>query len=313
MSERDAQHWKAAMEHELQMIDEMNTWQPTILPNGKTAIPTKWVFNRKRDKDGNVTRFRARLVVKGFSQVPGVDYDDVFAPVARYSTFRFMFAFSIQRGFSMMQLDVKNAFLNGKLLEKIYVKPPRDVHINPRDGYCMLLNKALYGLKQAARVWYFELEKCVFAIGFSKSTTDPSLYIRKSNQSEIYLLVYVDDVLLMGANDDQLKSVSNKISARFDARLETTVSKFLGMTCERCEGEAILHSELAVRRIIKHYNMSECRPARTPLPSGFIHDQPDSKDSSVKASTFPYRELVGSLLYLASTTRLDIAYATSLL
>ena len=147
----EASDWKTAMNLELEMISRLGTWSPAFLPEVKRVVRTKWVFNRKRDSTGKVVRYRARLCAKGYSQKFGLDYDDVFAPVARYATFRFLISLKVKRGYNMMLLDVKHEFLNGKLDKEVYIEVPEGVTISSENGDCFKLHKAMNGLKQAAR------------------------------------------------------------------------------------------------------------------------------------------------------------------
>lgn len=312
----DAAEWQKAMEQELLMIKMMGTWKPAFLPKGKKTVKTKWVFHRKVDSEGNVTRHRARLVAKGFSQTKGMDYDEVFAPVAKYTSLRFLLALKVLKNYSVLQLDVKNAFLNGILSEEIYLEVPHGVDLDKKSGNCFRLRKALYGLKQAARVWHEKLDCCLTEIGFKKSSADPSLYFCMRHEGEVYLLVYVDDVLLVGSYRNSLRAVADEIAERFDVRMNDTVDRFLGITCEFKKDEVIIHSASAVARILQQFGMRSCRTASTPLPPGTVLDktlEPVSDEEKTEMQKLPYRELVGSLLYLANTTRPDIAYVIGLL
>ena len=312
----DVEHWKAAMKHELTMINRMKTWAPAFLPEGASTVATKWVFQRKHDKKGRVKRYRARIVAKGFTQIFGVDFDEVFAPVARYTTVRYILSLCVLRRYKMFLIDVKNAFLNGTLSHKIYAIPPEDFKIDPNLGNCMLLFKALYGLKQAARVWHQELEAFLLTLEFRKSNADPTLFVYSSDTCTTFMVVYVDDILLVGDDEAFLCAVSDKITTRFNARLEEDVSKFLGMAIEHYENKIVIHNEFAIRRILHRFNMSSCRHAKNPLPLGLELDEsmsPQTATEDAEMRHYPYQELVGALLYLASTTRPDISYSVGLL
>ncbi len=146
----DKQKWLAAMEDELKSIEANKTWTLVDLPKGRTAVGSKWVFKLKRDVNGNVSRYKARLVARGFSQKFGIDYDEVFAPVVRIVTFRMLLAIAARNKMKVKHFDIKAAFLNGEIQEEIYLQQPPGFQQGNKVGR---LHKSLYGLKQAARSW----------------------------------------------------------------------------------------------------------------------------------------------------------------
>lgn len=146
------------MEEELEAIERNDTWELTNLPEGARAIGSKWVYKLKRNQDGNIETFKARLVVQGFSQKFGIDYDEIFAPVARSTTMRLLLSIAGKRNYGVYHYDIKTAFLNGKLDQEIFLKPPLGIE---HEGKVYKLKKSLYGLKQAAFVWNCTLHKAL--------------------------------------------------------------------------------------------------------------------------------------------------------
>ena len=161
--------WKRTMKDEMEAIDRNHTWELVVPPPNCKPIGLKWLFKVKKSAKGEILRYKARLVVKGYSQRHGIDFDEVFAPVVRFESIRVLIAMAAQEGWTLHHLDVKSAFLNGEVEEELYVKQPEDFLIEGREEWVLRLKKALYGLKQAPRAWYFKLHQCLLSLGFTKS------------------------------------------------------------------------------------------------------------------------------------------------
>jgi hypothetical protein len=164
--------WRKAMEEEIQSIEKNNTWQLMQLPPNKKAIAVKWVYKVKHLPDGSIAKHKARLVAKGFLQKPGIDFTKIFAPVARLETIRVVIAVANQLKWPIVQLDVKSAFLNGKLEEEVYVEQPQGFKVRGAEDKVLKLNKALYGLKQAPRAWNRRIDEFLMFIGYTKYTVE---------------------------------------------------------------------------------------------------------------------------------------------
>ncbi|KAL4020423.1 hypothetical protein IC575_019199 [Cucumis melo] len=188
------QRWIAAMEEELSMIEKNKTWILVDRPQDRKVIGVKWVFRTKLNADGSINKHKARLVVKGYAQIFGVDYSDTFAPVARMDTIRLLFAIAAQKGWKLYQLDVKSAFLNGVLQEEIYVEQPEGCEKQGERNKVYLLKKALYGLKQAPRAWYSKIDEHLLSLGFLKSLSESTLYVKHNGTNILIVSLYVDDL-----------------------------------------------------------------------------------------------------------------------
>jgi hypothetical protein len=164
------------------------------------------VYRIKRRADGSVDRYKARLVAKGFKQRYGIDYEDTFSSVVKIATVRLVLSIAVSRGWSLRQLDVKNAFLHGVLEEEVYMRQPPGYEDKDKPGYVCRLDKALYGLKQAPRAWYSRLSSQLIKLGFVASKSDASLFIYHKYNVTIYMLVYVDDIIVASSSEEATKA-----------------------------------------------------------------------------------------------------------
>lgn len=189
--------WKAAMLSEFIALLKNKTWILTTLPPGKNLIGCTWIFKLKLHFSGAIARHKGRLVAQGFSQQPGFDFNETFSPVVKPTTIRLILSLAVSMGWTVTHLDVNNAFLNGELKEYIYMRQPLGFEQGGPHLVCKL-NKAIYGLKQASRAWFFTVHFVLIGRGFSQSKADASMFFRQRGHEVIYLLIYVDDMLITG-------------------------------------------------------------------------------------------------------------------
>ena len=198
MMSPDSAKWLEAMKSEMGSMYENKVWTLEVLPEGRKAIQNKWIFKRKTDADGNVTVYKARLVAKGFSQVQGIDYDETFSPVAMLKSVRIMLAIAAYFDYEIWQMDVKTAFLNGFLKEELYmIQPEGFVDPENADKVCKL-QRSIYGLVQASRSWNLRFDEVIKAFGFVQVYNEACIYKKVSGSSIAFLILYVDDILLIG-------------------------------------------------------------------------------------------------------------------
>jgi transposase InsO family protein len=306
MSSANASDWQEAVNSELRSLEENKTWELVSLPYGQTPIPCKWVFKVKKDAQGNIERFKARLVVKGYAQRPGIDFDEVYAPVSKHATLRALLAKVAVEDLELHQFDVKTAFLNGELEEEIYMKPPEGLQVSP--GKVCRLVKSLYGLRQAPRAWHTKLKEELSKMGFVASQSDAALFIHEEKNEVVYMLVYVDDILVAAKSPDEIDQFKKKFLDRFEARDLGDASFFLGMEIVRDRRLRTigLNQGKFAQQLVEKFSMQDAKPASTPSSTAVKISAEGSPLDTVK---FPYSELVGSLLYLAVCTRPDIAQA----
>ena len=311
LSSNQAELWKHAMDEEYTSLMTNNTWELVPLPDGCKAIPAKWVYKIKRNADGSVERFKARLVAKGFMQREGIDFNEVFAPVSKHTTLRLLLAKAAYEDLEIIHLDIKTAFLNGDLEETIYMQQPEGYVSDPR--LVCRLRKSLYGLRQAPRAWFKKLKETLEATGFTASQADASLYIKIIDGKPVYVLVYVDDILAIGTSA-AVGEVKATLKASFDVRDLGDVSLFLGMhiTRDRSARTIKINQSRMISELLTEYNMRDAKPKSIPISPSIKLVKTEPGDE-LDTSTHPFRELVGSLLYLTVCTRPDIAFAVGAL
>ncbi|MFO0359371.1 MAG: reverse transcriptase domain-containing protein, partial [Flavobacteriales bacterium] len=306
----DAAQWKEAMDKELSSLVCNNTWNLVPLPPGRKPIQTRWVFKIKYKADGSIERYKARHVAKGFSQHYGVDYDETFAPVARFSSVRTLLAITAFHDLELHQMDVDTAFLYGELKEDIYLTQPEGFEDPQHPDYVCYLNKSLYGLKQAPRVWNETLDAYLLQIGFTCSTADPCIYIRRNGVEFIILSVYVDDLLICSTSTTLVDELKAQLSRRFNMKDLGEAHYCLGLEIlrDRDAGTLTIRQNKYSGDTLKQFNMQDASSVSTPLPAGHQLVRPDAPTDSVH----PYRQAVGRLMYSVMGTRPDIAFAVSL-
>lgn len=303
----DKEKWLEAMREELDSIEKNETWILTDLPAGRQAIGCKWVFKLKHDELGRVSKFKARLVAQGFSQKYGVDFDEVFAPVASSTTFRMLLSVAGARGYFVRHFDVKTAFLNGVLDEDIYMKQPPGY---AKGDKVYKLSKSLYGLKQAARVWNLALHGALIKRGSVQSQEDKCLYTIKEGDDVCHILVHVDDLLMSGNSMDLIRSVSEALSKEFELKDLGDVRQYLGINISRdARGNFVMNQANYIDKIIEEAGLKDAKISTFPLDTGYFKNV----DNQPLSSNDHYRKLIGMLLYLSTNTRPDVSASIAIL
>ncbi|KAL5816417.1 hypothetical protein ACOSQ3_024795 [Xanthoceras sorbifolium] len=300
--------WRSAMDEEIQSIEKNKTWELTNLPKGRKTIGVKWVFKTKRNAKGEVQRYKARLVAKGYKQKEGVDYGEVFAPVARQETIRLLISLAAQRSWKIYQLDVKSAFLNGFLEEEIYVEQPPGYVKKGREDKVYRLKKALYGLKQAPRVWNMRIDDYFQKNGFDKCPYEHALYLKKETDgSMLYACLYVDDLIFTGNNPAMFEDFKQRMVKEFEMTDIGLMAHFLGIEVVQSEKGIFISQSIYAKEILKRFSMEKCNPVTTPVETGLELRKNEKGDVD---PTY-FKSLVGSLRYL-TCTRPDILYGVGL-
>lgn len=294
--------WLEAINDELASIKKNNTWTLVEKPVNVKLIGAKWVFAIKNLNGG--PKFKARLVAQGFSEVEGVHYDETFSPVIRYSSLRMLLAFSVENDLKIRHLDVKTAFLNAELKEDIYLRPK---NIDTQGKVCKL-NKALYGLKQSSRCWYQKINNVLVSdLGFKASSYEPCIFIKKNNGHLIIIALWVDDIFIISKEKDLCDHLVNLLSSKFEMCDLGEVENILGMQIKRNTNSLELCNRTYIQNLLKKYKMDNAAGADTPMEHRLCFD------SNSKSFEGPYRQLIGSLMYLVVTCRPDIAFPVTFL
>jgi hypothetical protein len=299
------QEWKKACHEELEALRRRQVFELTELPPGHKAIKNRWVFDIKTDG-----RKKARLVAKGFSQVEGIHYDEIFSPVVRFETVRLMFALAALEGWHISGLDVKNAFLYGKLDEELYMEQPEGFKVKGQERKVLRLRRALYGLKQAALVWWRELANSLKQLGFKRLYSDAGLFICRHDDGTFAIIVaYVDDILFVGPNRSFIQSKKKLFMDKWECRDLGDCQEFLRMRIRRKGRSIILDQCSYLNKVVERFGMTNAKFAQTPLPTGY---QPTLNQGEVNPQLrSEFQQVVGSLLYIMLGTRPDIAYAVT--
>ena len=314
----DSKQWREAIEKELTSLQQKMTWKMTKLPAGRKALPSKWVFDVKYNPDGSIERYKARLVIQGFRQIYGVDYDETFAPVARYESLKMILAMSTILDLEVHQMDVCTAFLNGELLEEIYMLQPDGQMIIDDDGtkmVCRLL-KSLYGLKQAGRIWYKMLHDYLTANGFTRCNKEYCLYVQRDDDGITMIVVYVDDLTIAASSTQRIKDTKDALSKRFEMKDLGEIKYLLKIEIERNRKEKTmtLSQRKYIHDILDRFDMLDASAALTPQVHGQqLFPETTLTPDQVKLLGYPFPELIGALLHLARGTRPDIANACRVL
>jgi len=295
------------MAEEIAALERTGTWDLVPLPPQVTPITCKWVYKIKTRSDGSLERYKARLVARGFQQEHDRDYDETFAPVAHMTIVRTLLAVASVRQWSISQLDVKNAFLNGELREEVYMQPPPGYSVP--DGMVCHLRRSLYGLKQAPRAWFERFSSIVTDAGFKPRDHDPALFVHTSPRGRTLLLLYVDDMIITGDDSQFIEFVKKRLSDKFLMSDLGPLRYFLGLEVSSTPDGIYLSQEKYIQDLLSRAALTDHRTVDTPMELGV---QLRATDGEPLADPTRYRHLVGSLVYLG-ITRPDISHAVHIL
>jgi histone deacetylase 1/2 len=302
-------NWVSAMNTEHQALLHNRTWHLVPPPKGKNIIGCKWVYKVKRKADGSIDRYKARLVAKGFKQRYGIDYEETFSPVVKAATIRLILSVAVTKGWSLRQLDVQNAFLHGILEEEVYMQQPPGYVDSNHPQYVCKLDKALYGLKQAPRAWYARLCAKLQSLGFTPSKADTSLFFYNNGRHTLFVLVYVDDIIVASSSHEATKVLLNDLQKEFALKDLGDLHYFLGIEVKKIRDGLLLSQQRYAADILARSGMSKCKAIDTPLCSteklSAFEGNPLGPVDSTK-----YRSMVGALQYL-TLTRPDLCFAVN--
>ncbi|GJV00667.1 putative ribonuclease H-like domain-containing protein [Tanacetum coccineum] len=292
------------MQEELLQFKLQQVWTLVDLPHGKRAIGTKWVYRNKKDERGIVIRNKARLVAQGYTQEEGIDYDEVFAPVARIEAIRLFLAYASFKDFVVYQMDVKSAFLYGKIEEEVYVCQPPGFEDPEFPDRVYKVEKALYGLHQAPRAWYETLSTYLLDNGFQRGQIDKTLFIKRVKSDILLVQVYVDDIIFGSTKKMLCTEFEKLMHKKFQMSSMGELTFFLGLQVTQKDDGIFISQDKYVDEILKKFGFSTVKTASTPMETS----KPLLKDAEAEdVDVHLYRSMIGSLMYLTSS-RPDIMF-----
>ncbi|GKA58572.1 ribonuclease H-like domain-containing protein [Tanacetum coccineum] len=276
--------WVEAMNNEIEALIRKNTWTITDLPIGRKAIDNKWLYKITYKSTGQVDKFKARVVAKGFSQKEGIDFDETFSPVVKIVTVRCLICIVVSNYWPLFQLDVNNTFLYGDLNEGIYMSLPLGFECADKNKVCKL-NKALYGLKQALRQWNAKLTTVLVEHGFVQSKYDYSLHLKHTNEVFVALLFYVDDFIITGNSLNEIEKLKAYLKSKFMIKDLRVMEYFLGIEVLNNANGICMTQRKYWLELIHEFGLLAAKPVTTPLPENYVlaMDESDSDKSSVES------------------------------
>eukprot|EP00253_Pinus_taeda_P029726 PITA_29726 len=285
-----------------------DVWEVVSRPQDKFVVGSRWIYKIKYVADCSIEKYKARFVAKGYAQKKGIDYEETFAPVTRYTSIRTVISLVAQMGWEIHQMDVKTTFLNGVIEEEVYIEQPEGFETHEKKSHVCRLKKALYGLKQAPRAWYGRIDGYLQKIGFVKSDVDLNLYYLVVESEPLILILYVDDLFLTGSSK-LIEDCRKNLATEFDMKDLGGKHYFLGLEVWQQKGEIFLGQGRYATKILKRFGMGDCRLMATPMITNW--NRIDASEDKDVGPTL-YRQLIGSLMYLVNT-RPDICYAVNTL
>ncbi|OXA40185.1 Copia protein [Folsomia candida] len=304
ISQPEGEKWMEAMKTEMRSLEGNRTWKYVPRPRHAKVLEPKWVFSIKKNMNGEIERFKARLVVRGYRQQFGVDYQETFSTVARFESIRFILAFTAADGWKYKQFDVKTAYLNGVLDEEIFMSQPEGFEIDGDDLVCLLL-KSLYGLKQSSRCWNRTFSDFLKSIGLFPTHSDPCVFIGVIFGFIVIVVLYVDDGIVTSKSELAIAFVVDAMKKAFEITRKD-LEVFVGIEITIEGGTMTLAQHQYTEALLEKYDITERRTASVPMKQNLDLVKAENCDTA-----YPYQELIGSLLFLARVTRPDIAYAVT--
>ena len=310
----EAIFWIPAIKDEFKSLIQIPTWVLVPKLSGRKGIKCKWVLDYKPGYKGVDPRYKARLVACGYAQLYGIDYLDTYAPVVKHHSIKLVLAIAALKDLDLMQIDIKTAFLNGDLTEEIFMEQPEGFVVAGKEDWLCRLVKRIYGLKQAARCWFIKFNQAIITLGFVQCLHDQCVYYRFTKNGEYtIIIIYVDDGLICSNVSGVFIEIVNHLKKQFDVR-SLPANRFVGIDISRNREKRTLSlsQPTFARSILSRFGMNDCNPMSIPAkPDRRLTPEmsPKTEDDRNYMANVPYRECIGSLMYLMAMTRPDIALA----
>ncbi|GJX50439.1 retrotransposon protein, putative, ty1-copia subclass [Tanacetum coccineum] len=295
----ESDKWLNAMKVEMQSMKHNEVWELVDLPpNGKT-VGHKWLFKKKTYMDGAVHTYNARLVAKGFTQTSGIDYEETFSPVADIRAIKILIAIAAFYDYEIWQMDVKTAFLNGYLNDEVYMEQPEGFVSQKFPNRVCKLKRSIYGLKQASRQWNKLFDDEIKKFGFSQNRDEPCVYVKASGSYVTFLILYVDDILIMENNIPMLQDVKSYLERCFAMKDLGEATYILGIKIYRDRLKPLIDlcQSAYIEKILKRYYMENSKRGTIPMQEKL---------------KFSKSQAVGSIMYDVRCIRPDVAFAQNI-
>lgn len=298
--------WLEAMEAEMRSMKELDVWDLVKPDPARKAIGCRWVYKVKTKENGAIDKFRARLVLKGYSQRKGIDYTELFAPVARLDSVRLLMSIAVEEQLVTHSFDVRTAFLHAPLSE--FIQMEQAPGFEDGTGRVCRLKKALYGLKQAPRAFHQRFKEILLGLNLTQCDSDPCVFQRKDTQ-RLIIAVYVDDGLILASTSKLVTETLNQLKQKLEITSQP-LNYFLGIQFKAMpDGGIFMYQQKYIEEVVKRFGMENAKPVATPMDNAIYSNELDKEPRQ----EYPFRELVGSLSYIAISTRFDIAFAVGYL
>ena len=316
VNDSNSKKWREAMDSEIQSMHQNQVWYLVDPPEGIVPIGCKWIFKKKIGADGHIDTFKARLVAKGYRQRQGVDYDETFSPVAMIKSIMILLAIAAHYDYEVWQMDVKTAFLNGNLEEEVYMIQPEGYTSKEFPEKVCRLQRSIYGLKQASRSWNMRFDKTVRSYNFIKNEDEPCVYKKISGSAITFLVLYVDDILLIGNDVGMLSSVKAWLSKNFSIKDLGEATYVLGTRIYRDRSRRLLglSQSMYIDTIVKRFGMENSKRGFIPIRHGVQiskEHSPKTPEDRALMEKITYASAIGSIMYAMLCTRPDVAFALS--
>ncbi|GKB61358.1 retrovirus-related pol polyprotein from transposon TNT 1-94 [Tanacetum coccineum] len=290
--------WIDAMQEEIHEFERLQVWELVPYPDKVMLIKLKCIYKVKTNEFSGVLKNKARLVAQGFRKEEGIDFKELFASIARIEAIRIFVANAANKNMTIFQMDVKTAFLNGKLKEEVYVSQPEGFVDQEYPSYVYKLKKALYGLKQAPRAWYNMLSSFLISQHFSKGAVDPTLFTWKAGNDLLLVKIYVDNIIFASTNTALCNEFANQMITKFKMSMMGQMSLFLGLHISQSPRGIFLNQSKYAYEIIKKYSLLTSDSVDTPMVE---KNKLDEELQGTPVDATHYLGMIGSLMYLTST------------